>query len=77
VFLREIPVVGKPRDGPGMRIEKAMLFESGWLACLHPWPLSRGAVYPHPWPLSQLRERGSVCFLLHWVGEGLGMRVAW
>jgi hypothetical protein len=25
-------------------------------------------------PLSQFRERGSVCSLLPWVGEGLEMR---
>ena len=35
-----------------------------------------GVVYacPHPWPLSQFRERGSVCSLLPYVEEELGMR---
>jgi len=33
-------------------------------------------VCPHPWPLSRsfARARGSGCFLLRWVGEGMGLR---
>jgi hypothetical protein len=49
---------------------------------VHPSPLDgrragdEGEAYvcPHPWPLSQFRAMGSVCSILPWVGEGLGMR---